>query len=69
MFSPQVAEGFYGYEVWLLNGKIPSFQGCDPGVNFISSCDLDKQVMITILCNVDYNVEILHDKIYDLIIS
>lgn len=69
MFSPEVAEGCYGYGVWLLNGKIPSFQGCDPGVNFITSCDLDKQVMITILCNVDYDVEILHDKIYDIIVS
>lgn len=65
MFTPQVAEGCYGYGVWLLNGKIPSFQGCDPGVNFMTSFDLDKQMMITILCNVDYDVESLHYKIYD----
>ena len=63
MFSPQIAEGYYGYGVWLLNGKIPSFQGCDPGVNFITSYDLDKQLIITILSNVDYNVELLHNKI------
>ena len=69
MFSPQVSEGCYGYGVWLLNGKIPSFQGCDPGVNFITSCDLDKLVMITILCNVDYDVETLHNKIYGMIVS
>lgn len=68
MVSPQVAERCYGYGVWLLNGKIPSFQGCDPGANFITSYDLDKQVMITILCNVDYDVEKLHDKIYDIIV-
>lgn len=69
MFSPQVSEGCYGYGVWLLNGKIPSFQGCDPGVNFITSCDLDKLVMITILCNVDCDVETLHNKIYGMIVS
>ena len=69
MFSLQVSEGCYGYGVWLLNGKIPSFQGCDPGVNFITSCDLDKLVMITILCNVDCDVETLHNKIYGMIVS
>ncbi len=68
MFSPQVTEGCYGYGVWLLNGKIPSFQGCDPGANFITSYDLDKQLIITILSNVDYNVELLHDKIYNVLI-
>ncbi len=69
MLSPQVPERCYGYEVWLLNGKIPYFQGCDPGANFISSYDLDKQLMITILCNVDYSVNKLHHKIYDIIVS
>ncbi len=32
MISPQVPGDFYGYGVWLLGGKKPSFQGCDPGV-------------------------------------
>ncbi len=63
MFSPQIAKGYYGYGVWLLNGKVPSFQGCDPGVNCITSYDRDKQLMITILSNIDYDVERLHDKI------
>jgi CubicO group peptidase (beta-lactamase class C family) len=65
MFSPQVAEGYYGYGVWLLNGKIPSFRGCDPGVNFISSYDLDRKIIITILSNMEYNVRKLHDRIID----
>ncbi|NLV35918.1 MAG: serine hydrolase [Clostridiaceae bacterium] len=64
MFSPQVTQGCYGFGVWLLNGKIPSFQGCDPGANFITSYDLDKQLIVTILSNVDYDVELLHNKIY-----
>jgi hypothetical protein len=55
MLSPQVAEGCYGFRVWLLVGKIPSFQGCDPGVNFITSYDFEKQLIITILSNVDYS--------------
>lgn len=63
MLSPQVSEGCYGYGVWLLNGKIPSFQGCDPGANFITSYDLDRQIIITILSNMDYDVEELHDRI------
>ncbi|WP_035796004.1 serine hydrolase domain-containing protein [Butyrivibrio sp. WCD3002] len=33
-------EGYYGYGVWIIDGKeqkdIPYFQGCDPGVCFIS---------------------------------
>lgn len=69
MFSPQIAEGYYGFGVWLLNGKIPSFQGCDPGVNFITSYDLGKQLIVTILSNVDYDVELLHNKINTLLVS
>lgn len=67
MISPQVPNGAYGYGVWLLNGKIPSFQGCDPGANFITSYDLEKQLIITILSNIEYDVEVLHDKIKEAI--
>lgn len=69
MFSPQVPEGCYGYGVWLLNGKTPSFQGCDPGANFITSYDLDKKIIITILSNMDCDVEKLHDRITKKIIN
>ena len=67
MLSPQVTEGIYGYGIWLLNRKTPSFQGCDPGVNFITSCDLDNQAIITLLSNVTCNVKMLHDKIKNVI--
>jgi len=63
MISPQVPGGFYGHGVWLLGDKSPSFQGCDPGVNFITSYDLESQTIITILSNVDYDVEKLHEAI------
>ncbi len=63
MFKPQVKEGCYGYGVWLLDGTIPSFQGCDPGVNFITSYDAGKDRTITILSNVEYDVEALHETI------
>ncbi|MBP7175434.1 MAG: beta-lactamase family protein [Thermoclostridium sp.] len=63
MLSPQVSEGCYGYGVWLINGETPSFQGCDPGVNFITSYSLDTRIIITILSNIDYDVEELHNSI------
>ena len=63
MFSSQVNENCYGYGVWLLNGKIPSFQGCDPGANFFTCYNLDKQTSTTILSNIDYDVEILYEKL------
>ncbi len=66
MLSPQVDEQCYGYGVWLLDGKIPSFQGCDPGANFFTSYDVDKNLSITILSNIDYDVESLHDELYSL---
>ena len=67
MISPQVPGNFYGYGVWLLGGRTPSFQGCDPGVNFITSYDLESQIIITILSNVDYDVERLHADIWEIL--
>jgi CubicO group peptidase (beta-lactamase class C family) len=53
-------EGYYGYGVWLkLNGNgtyCPYFQGCDPGVSFISSYDPDADVLITLVSNYGDNV-------------
>jgi CubicO group peptidase (beta-lactamase class C family) len=63
MTSKQVSNGNYGYGLWLLDGHIPSFQGCDPGANFITSFDPEKQLIITILSNIEFDVESLHDKI------
>lgn len=68
MFSPQVGDGIYGYGVWLIdgrNGRIPSFQGFDPGVSFISSYDPEVQTIITILSNTGDDVESIRDMIVD----
>lgn len=63
MCSPQVDEGVYGYGLWLLDPGVPSFQGCDPGTNFITSFDRKSRRSITILSNIDFDVEELHERI------
>ena len=59
--------GFYGYGIWLNkagNGKFsPYFQGCDPGVSFLSSYDIDQKLSITLVSNFGCNVWELHGKI------
>lgn len=44
----------YGYGIWL-NKKdkhlIPYFQGCDPGVSFISSYDIQKKLLVVLVSN------------------
>lgn len=63
MLAPQVPERCYGYGVWLLESGLPSFQGCDPGANFITSYDVVQQRSITLISNMDVDVKPLHDKI------
>lgn len=51
----------YGYGIWLEKqdngyGYRPYFQGCDPGVSFISSYDADKKTMIVLVSNYGDNV-------------
>ena len=44
----------YGYGIWLKkagNSLNPYFQGCDPGVSFISSLDREKQILVTLVSN------------------
>lgn len=65
MLMPQVKEKCYGYGIWLLKGCIPSFRGCDPGVNFITSYDVERKICLTILSNIDFNVKSLHDRLYE----
>lgn len=65
MLTPQIEEGFYGYGVWLLDGKIPSFQGSDPGVGFLTAYDINKEIIVTILSNSDYDVDLLYEQIID----
>ncbi|WP_313186925.1 serine hydrolase domain-containing protein [Lacrimispora sp.] len=56
----------YGYGIWLKkqdNGYRPYFQGCDPGVSFISSYDADEKMMIVLVSNYGDNVWELLKKI------
>ncbi|TCT17237.1 CubicO group peptidase (beta-lactamase class C family) [Natranaerovirga pectinivora] len=51
---------YYGYGIWLDktddNTYIPYFQGCDPGVSFISSYDMKNNICITAVSNFGDNV-------------
>lgn len=53
-------EEYYGYGIWLdkLNegSYMPHFDGCDPGVSFISSFDIKENLSITIISNYCDNV-------------
>lgn len=47
-------EECYGYGIWLqkIDGRyIPYFQGCDPGVSFISSYDIQNQLLTVLVSN------------------
>ena len=44
----------YGYGIWLKQTEevtYPYFQGSDPGVSFISSCNLENKMVITLVSN------------------
>ncbi len=53
-------EGYYGYGVWIIDGNgkkdIPYFQGCDPGVSFISEYDPNKDRITVFVSNYGDNV-------------
>lgn len=52
--------GYYGYGIWLEpianSGYSPYFQGCDPGVSFISFYEPNGNVTITMVSNYGDNV-------------
>lgn len=60
---------YYGYGIWLDkiedNEYVPYFQGCDPGVSFISSYDKVSGIGITAVSNFGCNVWKLRKKIQD----
>lgn len=62
---------YYGYGIWLGkiedNTYIPYFQGCDPGVSFISSYDTVNDTGITVLSNFGNNVWELKRNIFSAI--
>ena len=53
-------EGYYGYGVWIIDGKdikdIPYFQGCDPGVSFLSEYNPNKNMITVFVSNYCDNV-------------
>ena len=57
----------YGYGIWLKETEegyySPWFQGSDPGVSFISSCDIGKKASVTIISNIGNNVWGMNRKI------
>lgn len=62
MLSVESSSGseYYGYGIWLQkiddNAYMPYFQGCDPGVSFISSFDTISNTSITAVSNFGCNV-------------
>lgn len=52
--------GYYGYGIWLKksgdNFCSPYFEGCDPGVSFISAYDFNKNMTATLVSNYCDNV-------------
>ena len=60
-------EGYYGYGVWIIDGNgrkdIPYFQGCDPGVSFISEFDPNTNRISVFVSNYGDNVWAIARKI------
>lgn len=62
MLSPHASDGkdFYGYGLWLEKTKtdiyLPHFEGCDPGVSFISFFNTQKNYSISAVSNFGHNV-------------
>ncbi|MEC0238280.1 serine hydrolase [Paenibacillus dokdonensis] len=56
----------YGYGMWLIEAGdhfIPFFQGCDPGVSFVSTYSLKQKLNITIASNFGSDVWDINEKI------
>ena len=53
-------EGYYGFGMWIIDGKgqkdIPYFQGCDPGVSFISEYNPNTNTVSVFVSNYCDNV-------------
>lgn len=57
--SGDAQEGYYGYGVWIMDGgefDIPYFQGCDPGVSFITEFHPRKDILTVLVSNYGDNV-------------
>ncbi len=53
-------EGYYGYGVWIIDNPegtdFAYFQGCDPGVSFLSEYNADKKILSVLVSNFGDNV-------------
>lgn len=53
-------DGFYGYGVWIISNEpkqdIAYFEGCDPGVSFVSEYNPDKETVSVLVSNYGDNV-------------
>ena len=53
-------EGWYGFGLWIINNPngvdIPYFQGCDPGVSFISEYNPNTNTVAVLVSNYGDNV-------------
>jgi CubicO group peptidase (beta-lactamase class C family) len=60
MLTPQAGSSRYGYGIWTdkkENGKYSyHLEGCDPGVSFFSSYDIENELLITLVSNFGCNV-------------
>jgi CubicO group peptidase (beta-lactamase class C family) len=63
----------YGYGIWLNKNSetncMPYFMGSDPGVSFISTFNLEREICITIASNFGNNVWKMLDKIQKKVLS
>ena len=69
MMRPQTDKtNQYGLGMWLIPKEddyyIPYFQGSDPGVSFITSYDIRKSLIVTLVSNFEDNVWKIRSKIY-----
>jgi len=56
----------YGYGIWLIEQKervIPYFTGSDPGVSFMSSYDIENNLLIVLISNFGEDVWKIHKRI------
>ena len=53
-------EGYYGYGMWIIDNPKGTdyayFQGCDPGVSFLSEYNADKKILSVLVSNFGDNV-------------
>jgi CubicO group peptidase (beta-lactamase class C family) len=61
-------EDGYGYGIWLRqspNGLIPYFQGSDPGVSFLSACDITRNLVVVLVSNYGDHVWRLFEDLFE----